>query len=485
MRGTRKLWFAGLLMVLPSLYFVLRYPLIGNIKLTDMGWMSGHSQQGLWEFLLVITCMFLVYSYAIITCTHVDNYSARYPVFICGVALVIIFAFMYPTTAIDVFVYAARSRVFTHYGADPMTTPANKFFFDHFVRFAQQYGDNISVYGPLWNLLAAPITVLSGESMGKAIVGFKLLAVLSTIASAILIYLVLREISPQGASLGVLLFLWNPLVLWEIPGNGHNDLVFLIFVLLAILAWQRGFGFVSPALLLAGAMVKYVPFIMLPIFLVAIGSQSLSKSLDLRKILFGVVSCCVVLLISFWPFYNPWAIYESIREQDRIMLVSPASALINFLSGGKVDQDIASWVKLTGRGIFLIVLLILLWVVWKSPKFLPFAVFECLFMYLILAAWSVQNWYGVWLVAIAALINGWHRARAISMSIGMLYVYGLFIWVRYLWIQDGIELLYWGVLMIFLLPVAFTLVQYGLRIFLDKRPSAKGEAATSLVSISS
>jgi len=66
----------------------------------------------------------------------------------------------------------------------------------------------------------------------------------------------------------VLCFGWNPLVLWETAGNGHNDSLMMMFALLAILCllsevWPLAFTFLA-----CSVLVKYVSLVLLPVFIV-------------------------------------------------------------------------------------------------------------------------------------------------------------------------------------------------------------------------
>ena len=62
----------------------------------------------------------------------------------------------------------------------------------------------------------------------------------------------------------MLLFAWNPLVLFEVAGNGHNDAVVIMFVLAGVFFFVRARQtLVIPAILL-GALAKFVPVLLIP-----------------------------------------------------------------------------------------------------------------------------------------------------------------------------------------------------------------------------
>ncbi|HCI80604.1 MAG TPA: hypothetical protein DHW02_13040, partial [Ktedonobacter sp.] len=53
---------------------------------------------------------------------------------------------------------------------------------------------------------------------------------------AYLAYKILATYAPKFALVGAMFIVWNPYMLFEYSANGHNDVVFMLFVLLAILA---------------------------------------------------------------------------------------------------------------------------------------------------------------------------------------------------------------------------------------------------------
>ena len=62
----------------------------------------------------------------------------------------------------------------------------------------------------------------------------------------------------------VSLYALHPLAIWEIAGSGHVDSVAVAFMLLALLAAEKGNRFASRALLAAGVLSKYFPVVLAP-----------------------------------------------------------------------------------------------------------------------------------------------------------------------------------------------------------------------------
>jgi hypothetical protein len=438
-RSTIWLWLCGFAIAAISASFAWRYPLPGNTqRLTDIGIMARYGKLEFAGFCAGIGGMFIFYLLGIRETTKLSACRAVVPVFTCGLAQMAAMAWMYPVSAIDVFIYAVRSRLFTEYGDNPLTAYPLDYQFDSYMRFAsREWADNLSPYGPLWNLVAAPATLIGGDSIGLALAVFKVLAILSAIVGALLIFLALRPTRPAAAATGALLFLWNPILLWEGIGNAHNDLVLMVFVLAAIYAWQTRLDqFVIP-LLVAGAMIKYIPLLLIPLAGVAILRRAPTWSKRASIAFWSGFGSVVALVVGFFPFYDLHAVRNSIDSQTNFYITSlPAVAINQFHDQYRVE-DINRATELIGRGAVGIGLLAGIALILVKPDRWPRLAFEVTFIYLLVATPAMRNWYAIWLVGLVAVLPlGWTTARAIAWSLGSLAVYGFFIWVWSWWRVD-------------------------------------------------
>lgn len=82
---------------------------------------------------------------------------------------------------------------------------------------------------------------------------------------AVSIWAIIQLLAARGLpTLLVGVYAWHPLAVWEIAGSGHIDSVAVAFVLLALLAAERGYRFASGAALAAGALAKFFPLALAP-----------------------------------------------------------------------------------------------------------------------------------------------------------------------------------------------------------------------------
>ncbi|HEX9056295.1 MAG TPA: glycosyltransferase family 39 protein [Ktedonobacterales bacterium] len=178
------------------------------------------------------------------------------------VAFAAILVWMQPVTTTDLYGYIARGYLYTQLHFNPMTQPA--FLLPGHLLVSRPPAP----YGPAWLLLCGAFSALSGESLLLNMVLFKLVGAASMIISMWLIYALARHFDPSTATRNVMYFAWNPLVLFESVGNGHNDIVMMMFVLIALLLMVHHYARTAFAFLVLGALIKYMAVILIPLWLV-------------------------------------------------------------------------------------------------------------------------------------------------------------------------------------------------------------------------
>jgi hypothetical protein len=204
-----------------------------------------------------------------------DHYVGLF--LICGFAafFAINLIFMYPVGAADLFDQIFRARLTAHYNLNPFTTVPNSIVNDPLKAYVAWTGDP-SPYGPMWELPAAGVSLLAGDSLWKNLVLFKLLVTVAYGISVALTYGILRRVRPDWALRGTLFFAWNPLVLFEVPGNGHNDALVVAFMLAGVYFFTLPRRVAVLPAIMAGALTKFVPALLLPAAAAAIWRDRVS-----------------------------------------------------------------------------------------------------------------------------------------------------------------------------------------------------------------
>jgi hypothetical protein len=334
----------GLLMLLPLGYFVWRYPLPGNVRPSDLGYLSRYGKPELWAYLGGVAALFCLYLLALQETRRISPRRALPVVFGWSAVHAALMGFMFPATAIDIFVYFAYARVFTVFGDNPMAVYAQTYYYDPVIgKLSGEWGYHPSAYGPIWHLISTPISWASGENIPRAVTGYKLLAIVCLLLGGWLIARALAASRPQDAATGALLYLWNPLVLWEVAGNGHNDAVMLVPLLLASVAWTRRRDVWVLPLIGIAALIKFVAAPLLPVAAVALwrraGGWPARRRLAVRTGALGAVA----LVLGLFPFYDLNAIRTSIADTNSLFVVSPANAIAHLLENTYPVPEVKRW----------------------------------------------------------------------------------------------------------------------------------------------
>ena len=191
-----------------------------------------------------------------------------------GLIFALTLFFSYPVFAIDLFIYALRSRGWGLYGLNPLATaPANLPATDQWIQLAAEWKNAPSPYGPLREWLSLGAFHLSGGSFLTQLFLLKAVAIFSYAASIFLIGAILAKLHPQWKIAGMLAFAWNPLVLLETAQNGHNDILMAALMLASLWALVKGKRAWVMPLLAMSALVKFMTVLIAPLFALYLGER--------------------------------------------------------------------------------------------------------------------------------------------------------------------------------------------------------------------
>lgn len=233
--------------------------------INDMGYITHYSPLAAVAFvvaiLLLFWCQFLVLN-AISRREErpsraVQGLAVAFPVVFAAILI-----WMQPVTTTDLYGYIARGYLYVHLHLNPMTSPAFLLPGDKFVTRPA------SPYGPAWLLICALFSLISGENLLLNMLLFKLTGVVCLVLAMWLLYVLAQRLHISRPERVVTFFAWNPLVLFEAIGNGHNDIVMMVCVLAALLLMLHRRARAAFALLVLGALVKYIAALLVPLWLV-------------------------------------------------------------------------------------------------------------------------------------------------------------------------------------------------------------------------
>jgi hypothetical protein len=352
---------AGLSGLIYLLVFTLPFPLTNlyaTIPPVDYAKLTGYSWSGFIAYVAGLGTLFGLYIWAVrLTLAGgrgseeqgnkgaEEQRSLIWLVLMAGLVLAAMLIFSYPVTAIDLFIYAIRSRGWALYGFNPLATPPQALpAADPWLDLAAEWRDAPSPYGSLWEWLSLGAFYLSGGDFLSHLFALKIVAVLAYLGCAWLVYRILQQLQPQWAIAGTISFAWSPLVLLESIQNGHNDIVMVFFLLAAMWVFNKsvilseaknpysdtfegrfagaqrdlGKGNVQKFLsfgvclfLILSILVKFVTVLLVPFFLLAITApaKGWTKRLVLMMGYSLIIGMLVILpMLPLWPGWNNWAV---------------------------------------------------------------------------------------------------------------------------------------------------------------------------------
>lgn len=168
---------------------------------------------------------------------------------------------MPPVLSSDIYNYALYGRMLSLHGLNPYVMAGGTVAGDPILAFAG-WQERTTVYGPTWTLISAGVATLASQSVLSITLAFKGLAVFFNLANCLLVFLLALRLGEDGLG-PLLLYAWNPLILIETAGSGHNETPMITFALLGLLLVVRGRLLIGLALLIVSALVKYLTGLLL------------------------------------------------------------------------------------------------------------------------------------------------------------------------------------------------------------------------------
>jgi hypothetical protein len=275
----------------------------------------------------------------------------------------------------DAWTYWMYGRIATVHDANPYEDPPSAFPDDPAYPWSgERWRDSTSVYAPGFTLASEPIARAAGESHDAAAWIYKTLAALAACATVLLAARFGARPALAAAFVG-----WNPLLAVHLAGGGHND-AWVGALLLAALATQaRGAGWAL------GAAVKWVPYVLLPLHVLAARRRAGLGAFALTTV--------VVAALATWRYGFAWLdafgpLADNARETTSYALPHRLSQL-----GVPEGAAIALFALL-----FAVVYAVLAREAWRGRARLGLASVA-----LLACAPYVTPWYLAWVVPLAAV----------------------------------------------------------------------------------
>jgi len=346
--------------------------------------------------------------------------------FACVFAVVLLW--LLPITS-DLFAYLRQAHMLTDLGANPLLqAPAD--VADSWVQvYPTVYDTRPTAYGPAWVLLSA-LGTIGPRDLPMGLLYLKGLSAVAFLAAAWLIERLLLEFKSEVALEGLYFFAWNPLVLLMAVGDGHNDIVLVALVLLALWLLLMERWALAFAVLALSVWVKYVSLVLVPLFGLYFWRLLARQqgSGRLRPAVSGSLAAVSVSLLVVAPL-SPLEAFAGIVER----FLHPLNWHLN-------TGHLPTVVLGTGMCLYCLAYLVIAVRFWRgsgSFQHLVNGSFWALLLAFILGAARSQPWHLLWPAALAGLSDSrWARRVLLGLSGVMLAVQ-----VGVEWAMPGLRLL--------------------------------------------
>jgi alpha-1,6-mannosyltransferase len=325
-----------------------------------------------------------------------------------------------PQLSIDVLSYVAQGHQ-ANAGQNPYAEPskalAGTAYGANLSRFGWIPVHGVSPYGPMWTRFEAAVDRWSPDVAVEILV-IKIVVAGFSLGCAWLVWLIAGRVAPRSQLAATLLYLWNPVVVAEFAGEGHNDAALIFFVLLTLYLCLRGRTAASVLALVAGSLVKITALTIAPLEAV----YAWRTNRDRRRLIAGALAagaCGVALAaVMYAPFWIGRATFDGIRTHGRpSVLASTPGVLYWYLIQSHSEEASARLISLVMTSLFAGVIAMASMTV-RDPWSLLRAAGRVAVVYLVLAP-GYWPWYAAMPVALLALTPDRSSIAAIfAVSVG-------------------------------------------------------------------
>jgi hypothetical protein len=277
------------------------------------------------------------------------------------------------------------------------------------------YRDNPSGYGPVAYIIGGAPIPFVGDSFRANLVGQKVVAATFLVLTALFAGFIARRLGQNPALVAGLIGL-NPLMIWQYPGDGHNDTIMAFFGMLALFflirpGWRdRGIGIASAG---ASVLSKLGLFFASPVVTAWLFPR-FRFAIAAAWILLGGVAVTLFATQKL-PYVN-----GTLGPAGAIALTTPWGVLADALNtGGDANRHLVAIGYFLYLGIAAVI-------VTQHPletaeDFIR-AVALAMFLFLFACSPGYLAWYQVWYLPFAALSRSrLHIATMLMFSVGAFF----------------------------------------------------------------
>lgn len=377
-----------------------------------------HLNSDLFFILVALVLLFILYFgfYRLINWKQINTKK----IFLVSILFQVTFLFTPFLTSDDIYTYVFSSRLLPIWGVNPYTVPFDSFPQDPIYQQIKTMWSSYTVlYGPLFLHIGAALNLIGQNSFNILIFLFKAAFIGANIANCLLVYKL------TNSNKALFLYGSNPLIVFELAGNGHLDSMLILFLLISffLVSKKPVFGFTS---LIASVLIRYSTIVLAPFFSVYI----LRKAI--RSFALALVLSLVLVIAVYIPFWTSPDIFNYLISYYNE--VSPFPSL-GILAGLVIFESYKVSFNVNTL-LFLLILIILTIKSFRSKNDIAQLIFFSMLLYWVFLLTKlnlVLTWYLAPLIAISSLClisKKYSNYGVKSIALASLYSLVLYWWVR-------------------------------------------------------
>lgn len=368
----------------------------------DFARLTGPSPGATLGFVAAITVLFALYGLALWLCVRLEgSRRAAAIVFGCGTLAALALLVMYPIFSLDIFYYMNADRIWSVYRENPFVVPPLQGAHDPFFPY-NAWGHYPLPYGPLWPWITEATSFFGGGAILPTLLAFKGLGVVGYLLCLPILVWALAALRPDRKLAGLCIFAWNPLVLLELAGGGHNDAIALVPAALALGLWARRRTVSTALAAMVSFLVKATVSIAVPALLWP-GFRRAFRERQLRRwALIHVAPALGLLILTWLPFWSTTHATSFFREADQFHYSLTAIAMAALPTVWK--EGALRLIQLSLLAIFVVYYLSQLGDLSTEDAPALRSMWRIMVLYMLLVAPFYSGWYMVWPTFVAGLL---------------------------------------------------------------------------------
>ncbi|MBN2027024.1 MAG: DUF2029 domain-containing protein [Actinobacteria bacterium] len=341
---------------------------------------------------------------------------------LCGLLTVIP-----PLVSKDVFSNIFYGKIAAHYHDNPYLVTPQRFAADQLMVYVSLNWKNTAiVYGPVHTYFSMLLSWVAGDGITANIMVFKGAMAFFHIANVLIVWFALDFLAPRRRRFGTMVYAWNPIALTIGVGGGHNDVMMMTLVLLALYLLVKGRKWPGFVVLCLSVLVKYISVILLVALVIYLLSRRKGLSERIRDLALYTAVFLLIVVLLFLPFWAGPSTFSSTLRNLQLNNFSSTGGVISFIFASIFRYLLflpASVAETLGSVLSKLLLLpFFLATLWLAPRRarewrdLPECFFLVTLVYLVTTSYYMP-WYFIWLLPLISL-RPWDRLSRWSLAVG-------------------------------------------------------------------